>query len=656
MPRKRNTPKVKAKTKRRARGDASGSRIGSSSAHSHGIFRDRPFNSGSFTDMLSGYTLAEEARNTASNRRGNRGRDARLRDQPVIFISAGFLDPLKLYDLPSEARGPIPNSPVINAASCLCDSDIVHPPVTTKLDHRTADAATDYGSDSCEEIILFRGRNASRRQETKPSPAPTDAKVNRSPAAGMDEIKSLRPVDDAAEVSVEDDPPISNEYADYVAFRDAQRRGSRLRRPWSVRHTEEDDEAAIIADYISNMREGFDAEKGSDTDREGDDDDGDDDEDTGYPGTSHCGFNIFRDLGGTDSDTIPSQASSGDETRDDSNAEHEVDPSDEYPGQLIAEKAELGRDSEDAFFCHSEPDSGEKGWIPVLGAARRTKKRAPGTTGLIRRGSQFPSATQMADAFDAMDILDTGIYGRQKAKRGTVFFDLSDSELEGAMKASLERDRLKKAQKKKAREALRSQGLLGKPGNPSDLRLKYRGGMTLDDLADELETFLLGTLEQLILPPFDKGARKIVHSIANTFKIKSKSAGVGIGRHPILYRSKATLPYDQDTFGLAFNHVKRTWFPRVDVNESVSQDACVLRQAAAHFGKGRRASKSSLVLREGQIVGQHAAEIGAENKGRAMLEKMGWSKGMSLGTGATKGIIVPLMHVVKKSKAGLGEV
>lgn len=160
---------------------------------------------------------------------------------------------------------------------------------------------------------------------------------------------------------------------------------------------------------------------------------------------------------------------------------------------------------------------------------------------------------------------------------------------------------------------------------------------------------------RLILPPFDKGARKIVHSIANSFKIKSKSAGGGIGRYPVLHRSKATLPYDQNMFEQTFSRVRRTWFPRVDVDDEVVKETRILMRTEARDGKSRP-GKSSLVLREGEIVGQHAAEIGVENKGRAMLEKMGWSKGMSLGTAETKGIIVPLMHVVKKTKAGLGDI
>lgn len=160
---------------------------------------------------------------------------------------------------------------------------------------------------------------------------------------------------------------------------------------------------------------------------------------------------------------------------------------------------------------------------------------------------------------------------------------------------------------------------------------------------------------RLILPPFDKGARKIVHSIASTLKIKSKSAGEGVSRFPILYRSKATLPYDENRFEQTFGRVRRTWFPRVDVDEKVVNQSRILQRTEARTGK-TRAGKFSLVLREGDVVGQHASEIGVENKGRAMLEKMGWSKGMSLGTVETQGIIVPLMHVIKKTKAGLGDI
>jgi hypothetical protein len=56
--------------------------------------------------------------------------------------------------------------------------------------------------------------------------------------------------------------------------------------------------------------------------------------------------------------------------------------------------------------------------------------------------------------------------------------------------------------------------------------------------------------------------------------------------------------------------------------------------------------------KEGAIVGVAAKPLGVENKGLAMMEKMGWSKGTGLGK-QKHGIQQPLSHVVKNTKAGL---
>jgi G-patch domain len=56
--------------------------------------------------------------------------------------------------------------------------------------------------------------------------------------------------------------------------------------------------------------------------------------------------------------------------------------------------------------------------------------------------------------------------------------------------------------------------------------------------------------------------------------------------------------------------------------------------------------------KEGAIVGGKANPIGAENRGRAMMEKMGWRKGTGLGK--QKGsILEPITHVAKNTKTGL---
>jgi hypothetical protein len=57
--------------------------------------------------------------------------------------------------------------------------------------------------------------------------------------------------------------------------------------------------------------------------------------------------------------------------------------------------------------------------------------------------------------------------------------------------------------------------------------------------------------------------------------------------------------------------------------------------------------------RDGEVVGAGAPELGVENRGRAMLEKMGWSKGTALGA-TSNGILLPIAHVVKNTRTGLG--
>ncbi|KAI0098809.1 hypothetical protein GGR51DRAFT_537041 [Nemania sp. FL0031] len=617
-----------------------------------------------------GYTLAEEARNTASNRRGYRDRDARLRYLPVTFISSGFMDPLKDFELPKQsdslvqAKAAVPTldvgdnlipdtpSPVESHMKSLgIDCTAHQQPVRPQGDH--PDDKSEVGSDSSEEVILFKGRNASRQQESCP-PKTIDRKDNtRNPTVSRELDLELRFVKEVTDVTANSNPASPVEELDFISLHTKPRRRLSSHKPYPNANSDEDDEEAdIIADYIANMQNDF---------------DDDEDEDIGHPGLGSHSFSILRDLGGTDSDAIPSQPSSGDESGDELEDEEDEDEDeeeeeeeerhleseDERLAQLIAKQEELGIGGDDVLlFDDADPDDG---WIAATSIPRRKKKGRSKKSGIFQGGSQFPSATKMADALDEFDLMDIQNSRLQRTRKGPVSFGLSDSELEGALNAAIKKDRLKKADKKKAREELRSQGLLGKKVNPQDLRVKYHGGMSLDDLADEMEAFLLSAREQLILPPFDKAARKTVHTIASTFKIKSKSAGVGTSRYPVLYRSKATLPYNETLFDQAFSRVKRTWFPRVDVDETVVQQTRILKRTEVRTRKPRT-GKGALVLREGDIVGQHASEIGVENKGRAMLEKMGWSKGMSLGTVETKGIIVPLTHVIKKSKAGLGDI
>lgn len=52
-------------------------------------------------------------------------------------------------------------------------------------------------------------------------------------------------------------------------------------------------------------------------------------------------------------------------------------------------------------------------------------------------------------------------------------------------------------------------------------------------------------------------------------------------------------------------------------------------------------------------MGEDAPEIGTDNIGRRMLEKLGWSRGQGLGAHGNEGISEPIFAKIKKNKSGL---
>ena len=141
----------------------------------------------------------------------------------------------------------------------------------------------------------------------------------------------------------------------------------------------------------------------------------------------------------------------------------------------------------------------------------------------------------------------------------------------------------------------------------------------------------------------DRQARKVIHELANKFNIKSKSTGKGGQRRPTLYRTARTIPLVESTFDRAVSRITRPYFPRMDVRDK--------RPPKADKGQSSYAQAS---YQDGEIVGAAAPELGVENRGRNMLEKMGWSQGTALGAMDNKGILQPVLHTMKRTKAGLG--
>ena len=144
--------------------------------------------------------------------------------------------------------------------------------------------------------------------------------------------------------------------------------------------------------------------------------------------------------------------------------------------------------------------------------------------------------------------------------------------------------------------------------------------------------------------PLNKANRRVVHELANRFSVKSLSRGSGDQRHPVLTKTSRTRPFKEEVFNALEGRFIRRFFPRVD------------RSIATHGTKKkeRRGPIASTAYRDGEVVGASAPELGSENRGRNMLEKMGWSSGTALGAANNKGSLQPVLHTVKNTRSGLG--
>lgn len=146
-----------------------------------------------------------------------------------------------------------------------------------------------------------------------------------------------------------------------------------------------------------------------------------------------------------------------------------------------------------------------------------------------------------------------------------------------------------------------------------------------------------------------KHRRKAIHELANVANLKSQSRGNGPARFTMLLKTSRTPGYTHKTTSkldslLSGRKLNRRLF------QSWGSDATKPTKPKAKRG----AVGGAVSYMDGDVVGASAPEIGVENRGRAMLEKMGWSSGTALGASNNKGILQPVAHVVKTSRAGLG--
>ncbi|KAL4778083.1 hypothetical protein BJX76DRAFT_167140 [Aspergillus varians] len=265
----------------------------------------------------------------------------------------------------------------------------------------------------------------------------------------------------------------------------------------------------------------------------------------------------------------------------------------------------------------------------------------------------FASATAFSDALeldpyyklDIMDFSRPSLRKKKSKKLGHLDFEALDTELENKLVTAWNNDRLKKKSKKREREELRARGLLGRRKDDPDLKTKYTDGIDIEDLKSEIRLFLLSPKNSLSLPPMTKHRRMLIHDMAHALRLTSQSRGRGSSRFPVLSKTSRTPKYTHGTI---------SQMDRVFSKERFSPRALKAWDKTSGQSAKTKSGHGNVSYMDGDVVGASAPEIGAENKGRAMLEKMGWSTGTALGATNNKGILLPVAQVVKNSKAGLG--
>lgn len=337
---------------------------------------------------------------------------------------------------------------------------------------------------------------------------------------------------------------------------------------------------------------------------------------------------------------------------DGGSSEEQDEVDDEQLARALQRQEELGIDDDDlVLYGASEYFSGPVSTTSRTSRAtfdRLNKKRQQRADGGRRTEPVFPSASAMADALDmdsysGFDIMDTdrpSLKLKKKGRRGQLPPELDDPDLNELLYASWDADRRKKRLKKAEREELRKQGLLGRKDKTPNLSVKYKDGIVIEDIMEEIREFWAADIATLSLPAMEAHRRAVIHQFVGEFGINSKSQGDGANRHTILSKTVRTLHFDDDLFDQILAQKKYT--RRLHAPNTLQKKK----------EKGTKA-RPTVSYKDGEIVGAKAPELGVENKGRAMLEKMGWSKGMALGAMDNKGILQPITHTVKITKAGL---
>lgn len=202
---------------------------------------------------------------------------------------------------------------------------------------------------------------------------------------------------------------------------------------------------------------------------------------------------------GRDSDSDSDHASGGDleDSNDDSDLlQRKIDRmTDEKIAKLLAKQEELGMGSSELVLFDDSSEGDLERDMSIRLTPKLDRSAFRNVPAMNRAKGDFPAATALADAYDGFDVMDferPSLKKKSKGRKGRLAFDLSDSELEESMAVAWDKNRSKKRERKDERQALRAQGLLGKKNSKPDLKAKYKEGIGIHAVKEEIKIFLMG--------------------------------------------------------------------------------------------------------------------------------------------------------------------
>ncbi|KAI0464266.1 hypothetical protein LJB42_001872 [Komagataella kurtzmanii] len=170
---------------------------------------------------------------------------------------------------------------------------------------------------------------------------------------------------------------------------------------------------------------------------------------------------------------------------------------------------------------------------------------------------------------------------------------------------------------------------------------KYPHLLHINEIKEEFEHFYHdSSMTTLRFPPLDPHGIRTLLKLADHYQMKGRKFLKGKRQHVTVIKTKRTnyLSPEYDMIGRLLR--QRRVFNRIDVSKKdFSEDKLIKGGSKSH-------------VKEGEIVGSRAPEIGQDNIGRRMLEKLGWSKGEGLGLDS-RGVTEPILAKIKKSRLGL---